>query len=226
MVGGRALSLGSVAVLAALSIGFGAWSAATNPNVAAEQLHQAAANLFAASSFVTVVDTSESVVGTSEVIQITRTIDYEAPNRQHERATVAVAGRVSVQTFTQVGSSCWSYVTGRVAEPLACLRNAFASSPLFATASDVTDQGGTYLLSRQDADTLITTAVSGQQLSIGMAMVAVRISGAFISWQHATFNAGTAGANIMVNQVIRYIDVDAGPDVVVPSGPPNETAAG
>ena len=49
MVRSRALSLGSLAVLAVLSVGFGAWSAMTGPNAATERLPGAGTSLISGS---------------------------------------------------------------------------------------------------------------------------------------------------------------------------------
>ena len=154
MVSGRALSLGSVAILAGLSIAFGAWSATTNPDIPAEQLHDAVENVLAASSLVVSVEATETVAGTSEVVRLVQTFDYEAPDRVYVHATVAVRGSVSVLTFTQVASSCWSYATGTVAGRYGCSQSGtsefFVVLRALLASSDIS-RGSTYQLSPKTA---------------------------------------------------------------------------
>jgi hypothetical protein len=53
-----------------------------------------------------------------------------------------------------------------------------------------------------------------------MASVEFQISGCTIWWIDLAFEASTFGTNVIVDQVERITDVDAGPRIAVPPGPP------
>ncbi|MGO9344515.1 MAG: hypothetical protein ACLP6E_18665 [Acidimicrobiales bacterium] len=233
MIAGRNLSLGSVAALAALSASFGAWSATSGPAVAEVQLSDAAQNLAAATSFVEVADLTEGVIGTADQEQIHEVVDYEAPNRvsvtQTVRVTTAVRHTSSDRTLIQIGSSCWTHLSGSPGSPLACsgkTRQRFLDVLLrLESSSGVTDVSGTYFLSRQDSTTEIQTLAAGQ-FSIGMPSVEVRMSGDTISWERLSFDAGVTGGSILIDDVINFMDIDHGPAVLQPAGAPTATASG
>jgi hypothetical protein len=77
----RAISLGSIALVGALSGGLGLWSAFSGPKVADVALHDAAANLAAASSFVVDLHQTESVLGSDEEVNVGEVVHFEAPDR-------------------------------------------------------------------------------------------------------------------------------------------------
>lgn len=223
---GRAISLGSIALVAVLSGSLGLWSAFSGPRVADVALHQAAANLAAASSFVITLDQTESVLGTSEQVHIGEVVRFEAPDKETSVQTVDSLRSHSVKKITQIGSSCWIYTTGP-ATPFPCMRNEIQHIVGFVsdleTASGVTDHGGTYILDKKDSASVITKEASGQ-LAIGMAKVEVRLSGDFISWEDLSLDAAVDGASILIDEVVRFSDVGNAPAVVAPQGPPTAIA--
>jgi hypothetical protein len=231
VIAGRNLSLGSVAVLAALSASFGAWSAASGPAVAQVQLSDAAQNLAAATSFVEVANQTEGVIGTADQDQIHEVVDYQAPDRQSVtltiRATSSVRDSYSVQTLTQIGSSCWTHSTGTQVSPLPCSGQAhqrfLGALQELELSRGVTDVGGTYFLSPKDSAREIQDVSSGE-FSVGMTSVEVRISGDTVSSIRLSFNTGIKGGTILIDDVISFMDVDHGPAVVAPTGPPTATA--
>lgn len=218
-------------MLAALSASFGAWSAASGPAVAQVQLSDAAQNLAAATSFVEVADQTEAVIGTADQERIHEVVDYQDPDRQSVRLTMhlttSVRDTYSVRTLTQIGSSCWTHSTGTLGSPFPCsgqARQRFLDAlEKLESSSGVTDNEGTYFLSPQDSWTEIQALSSGQ-FSIGMASVEVRISGDTVSWERLSFDAGVTGGSILIDDVISFKDVDHGPAVVAPAGPPTATA--
>jgi hypothetical protein len=229
MIAGRNLSLGSVAVLACLSASFGAWSAVTGPAVAEVQLSDAAQNLSAATSFVEVADETEAVIGTADQEQVRLVADSEGADRlsvnETVRVTTAARDTYFVRTLTQVGSSCWAHSTG--GRPLlpcgdAAQQRFHEALRKLQLSSGVTDSGGTYFLNPQDSTAEIQTLSSGQ-LSIGMPSVEVRIAGDTISWERVSFLAGVTGGSVLIDDVITFTDVDHGPAVVAPPGPPTAT---
>jgi hypothetical protein len=231
VIAGRSLSLGSVALLAALSASFGAWSAESGPAVADVQLSDAAQNLAAATSLVEVADETEGVIGTAAQAQIHEVVDYQAPDRQSVtltiRATTPVRDTYSVRTLIQIGPSCWTHATGTQESPLPCSRQAqqqfFDALQKLESSSGVTEVGGTYFLSPKDSRTEIQ-GLSPGELSVGMASVEVHISGETISSIRLSFNAGVKGSTILVDDAITFMDIDQGPAVVEPAGPPTATA--
>ncbi len=229
MIAGRTLSLGSVAVLACLSASFGAWSAVTGPAVAEVQLSDAAKNLAAATSFIEVASETEAVIGTADQEQIRQVVDYEGPDRlsvtQTIRLTTAVRDTSFVRTLTQIGSSCWAHSTG--GQPLlpcgdAAQHRFNEALQRLELSSGVTEDGGTYVLSPRYSAAEIQILSQGQ-LSIGMPSVEVRISGDTISWERLSFDAGVTGGSILIDDAITFTDVDHGPAVVEPAGPPTAT---
>jgi hypothetical protein len=226
MGSGRDISLGSVALVAVLSAAVGIWSGLSGPKVADVQVHQAAANLAAASSFVVNVDQTVSEIGTADQAQIDEVVHYQAPDRQWATQTVRSNQSVSVKTITQIGGSCWIHSTGP-APPFTCLRNSFenllGAVRAFEKPSEITNVAGTYTLSAKDSAAIISPVSGG--LTIGMPAVEVRITGAVISWEHISLDTSERGASILIDEVIHFSQVGNGPAVVAPSGPPTETAA-
>ena len=225
--GGRSLSLAAVTLLGVLAAAAGLWSGLTGPRVADVQLQQAAANLVASSSFVAALDETESVIGTAEQARIHEVIDYVAPDRQMVTRTISEGPRSGFGTLTQIGGSCWFHNTGSFPSPgcdaagiqllLRQLRN-------FENSSGVSENGGTYMLSaRQSADWI---SRAGEDNGFGMPVVEARIDGGTVSWVQLSFDAGTSGASILVDETMRFSDIDHGPPVAVPDGPPTATATG
>jgi hypothetical protein len=223
---GRAISLGSIALVAVLSGSLGLWSAFSGPRVADVALHQAAGNLAASSSFVITLHQTESVQGTAEQVQIGEVVHYEAPDSEKSVQTIDSIRSHSVKTITQIGSSCWISSTGP-ATPFPCMRSEIQHLVGFVkdleTASGVTDDGGTYVLSQKDSASVVAKEASGQ-LTFGMAKVKVRISGDFISWEELSLDAAVNGASILIDEVVSFSDVGNGPSVLAPPGPPTAIA--
>jgi hypothetical protein len=223
----RALSLGSIALVGVLSASLGLWSAFSGPKIADVALHDAAANLAAASSFVIELHQTESVVGTDQQVQIGEVVHFEAPDRQWAVQTVDSASSHSVKKITQIGASCWISTTGPAA-PFPCevssIQHLIGNVKKLETVSGVTDDGGTYVLNEKDSASLVSSEASGQ-LTLGMAKVKVRIFGDFVSSEQLSLDAAVDGASILINEVLNISDVGHGPRVVAPSGRPTETAA-
>lgn len=210
-----------------LSAGLGLWSAFSGPKIADVALHDAAANLAAAPSFVIELHQTESVVGTDEQIQIGEVVHFEAPDRQWSVQTVDSPGSHSVKRITQIGDSCWISTTGP-ATPFPCeatsIQHLIANIKKLETVTGVTNDRGAYVLSEKDSASLVSSEASGQ-LSIGMPKVTVRISGDYISSEHLSLDAAVDGTSILINEVLNTSDVGNGPRVVTPLGPPTEIAA-
>jgi hypothetical protein len=229
----RAFSLGSIALVGVLSASLGLWSAFSGPKIADVALHDAAANLAAAQSFVIELHQTESVVGTDEQVQIGEVVHFEAPDRQWAVQTVDSsnsgnsANSHSVKKITQIGDSCWISTTG-TATPFPCevssIQHLLGNVKKLETVSGVTNDGGTYVLSKKDSASLVSSEASGQ-LTLGMAKVKVRISGDYVSSEQLSLDAAVDGASILINEVLNISDVGTGPRVIAPSGPPTETAA-
>jgi hypothetical protein len=225
MVSGRNISLGSVALVALLSGAVSIWSGLSGPKVSDVQVHQAAANLAAASSFVVTIDETQSVLGTDEQVQVVQVVDYVAPDRESSVQTITSGATRSVRKIVQVGSSCWIQSTGP-ADALPCVSQGPERllTPLkkLENTSDVTNVGGTYVLSPEDSAKLISSELSG--VSVGQAMIKVRISGDVVSSEQVSLNASVQGATIMISEEISFSRFGNGPPVVAPAVPPTATA--
>jgi hypothetical protein len=225
MVSGRNISLGSVALVAVLSGAASIWSGLSGPKVADVQVRQAAANLVAASSFVVTIDETQAVLGTDQQAQVVQVVDYQSPDRQSSVQTITSGTTRSVRKIVQVGSSCWIQSTGP-GDSLPCVSNGaerlLAPIKKLESISDVTNVGGTYVLSPTASARAISSEVSG--ITIGQAMLKVRISGDAISTEQVSLNASVQGATIMINEAITFSRVGNGPPVVAPAGPPTATA--
>ena len=225
MGSGRDLSLGSVALVAVLSAAVGIWSGLSGPKVADVQVHQAAANLAAASSFVVNIDETVSEIGTSEQAKIDEVVHYQAPDRQWAVQTIRSSQSESVKTITQIDASCWIHSTGP-APPFTCqrtsLQSLLGSLRALEKPTGVTNVAGTYAFSAKDSAAIISSVSGGQ--AFGMPAVEVRITGAVISWEHISLDTSESGASILIDEVIRFSQVGSGPPVVAPHGPPTETA--
>jgi hypothetical protein len=222
---GRDLSLGSVALVAVLAAAVGIWSGLSGPKVADVQVHQAAANLAAASSFVVNIHQTDSEIGTDEQADIDEVVHFQAPDRQWSVQTIRSNQSESVKTITQIGASCWIRSTGP-ATPFVCQRTSFqnllGSVRALEKSSRVTNLAGTYALSAKDSAAIISSESVG--LAFGMPAVEVRITGAAISWEHISLDVTERGASILIDEVVRFSQVGDGPTVVAPPGPPTETA--
>ena len=81
--------MGSVGALVLMTAAAGLWSGLTGPRMADVQLGQAAANLAASSSFVVVINETESEIGTAVQARIHEVVDYVAPDRQMVTRTIS-----------------------------------------------------------------------------------------------------------------------------------------
>ncbi len=224
---GRHLSLGSVGLLALLTAAAGLWSALTGPRIADVQLHQATANLIAASSFTAVVDETESVIGTSEQVHIHEVLDYVAPDRQMVTREITEGRLTGGGTLTQIGGSCWIHNTGPFTRSV-CNRAAFQAFldhlRQLEHSTDVSDNGGTYFLTPPDSSRWILADVPGNRM-IGMAEVEARIDGETLSSVRVSFDASLSGASVLVYETLQFAAIDHGPAIVTPAGPPTSTAS-
>jgi hypothetical protein len=225
MSSGRDLSLGSVALVTVLAAAVGIWSGLSGPKVADVQVHQAAANLAAASSFVVNIHQTDSEIGTDEQADFDEVVHYQAPDRQWAVQTIRSNQSESVQTITQIGASCWIHSTGP-STPFTCQRTSFqsllGSVRALERPTGVTNVAGTYAFSVKDSAAIISSESGGQ--AFGMPGVEVRITGAAISWEHISLDVTEKGASILIDEVVRFSQVGDGPPVVAPPGPPTETA--
>jgi hypothetical protein len=226
MIGGRYLSIASVLSVAALGAGFGAWSGLTGPQVAGAQLEAASVNT-AGTSFVAVVDVTQSVVGTIEVIRSHDVNVWQPPGRASQIETVAVTGAdhdVSYsRTITRVGDSCWTTVEGPASlKPLLCTKVNVRPMTSAETASGVTDVDGTYALDAAASQKFVSAGTSG---TVGMCAVEARLSGSFITWQQISFTVALTSATVEVLETARFSHVGHAPPIATPSGPPTATAS-
>ena len=226
MTGGRALSFGAVTLLGVLAAAFGLWSGLTGPRVADVQVQQAAANLVASSSFVAVIDQTESVIGTAQQSRIHEVIDYVAPDRQMVTRTISEGRTSGNGTLTQIGASCWFHNLGSFPSSecdAAGIQLLLGQMRSFEKSSDVSESGGTYMLDAHESASWISEA--GVDGAVGMPTVEARIDGEILSWVNVSFDLGMSGASILVNETVRFGDIDHGPPVGAPEGPPSETVA-
>lgn len=228
MISGRNTSVASLALLACLGVGFGAWSGLTGPNVAGMQLQVAGDNVAAASSLSEASDITESVIGTPEVVTLHETRVRNAPDRVAFVETVHISGAGPAysytRTLTQIGDSCWTTIaSARKVEPLPCEASTLRIRPLTAaeTASGVTSSDGTYSLSQHVAVEYLETSVS---FPIGMVTFQFRITGDYVTWEHVGFDEALDGATVIVDQTTRFADFDRAPRILEPAGPPTATA--
>jgi hypothetical protein len=226
MIGGRYLSIASVAAMSVLGAGFAAWSGLTGPEVAGVQLEAASANT-AATSFVEKTDSTESVIGTVEVVTTEDTNISDPPDRIRLVRTGRVTGvdqDYSYRlTLTQVRNACWTTVEGpaRLA-PIQCEALRVRAEPLtnVATGSDVTYRDGIYSLSSVSCERLIDPLVGAP---VGMCSFEAEISGSFLSWQRLSFITSVKGASVIVVQSTRLSHFGDVPPIATPTGPPTAT---
>ena len=226
MIAGRRMSLASVAILAALGTGFASWSGFTSPEIAGVQLQIASENLAAASSFTSIIDETESVFGSSEVIIIHEMVHHRAPDRLSVVDTVHYTGAgvthySFTRTLTQIGDSCWTTIAGPTRpgnlKPLGCsastLRHVSLSS---AETQSVTEHNGTYYLSSTVAEKYLSQYVP---YPIGMVKIEARIEGEYISWQRISFELAASNATIDVVETTKFSDYGTTPPIPTPPGP-------
>jgi len=183
-VAGQVATLAVLAALGVLSLGGAAWSVATSPKVFDVQLHDAAANTAAASSFVANLDLVLTVSGNAgslsgaagspsaerEVLTLRGTLDYQAPNRVHviESLSSVPGSALSFHEseVTQIGSSCWQESPARQSGTSAtttCNPKALANFLQFLHAlggtTHVSNRGGTFYLAHRDGLRFLTAAL-------------------------------------------------------------------
>lgn len=240
------MSLATLGVLCALSAGGGVWSALTGPRVADVQLHVAASNTAAASSFVATVDAkinetasgslgSPTVGGSAPQTRIStskETIVYQAPDRVQVKESSAINGQSAPATEeTQIGSSCWqpASASGQQQQCQADSVSMFLEIVrVLEKTSKVSYRGGTYELTPADSLTFLNDALGGT--GGGPApknlVVQVRIEGSNISSEHISFTesqAGVAGSesiSLIADIDATFTEVGSAAPVVRPTGPP------
>jgi hypothetical protein len=79
MIGGRYLSIASVVAVTALGAGFCVWSGLTGPQIAGVQVEAASVNT-GATSFVTDIEATQSVVESPEVIRSLTVTVWQPPD--------------------------------------------------------------------------------------------------------------------------------------------------
>jgi hypothetical protein len=227
MTSGRNLSIASLAALTSLGVGFGAWSGLTGPNVAGVQLEIAGRNLAAASSLSEVIDITESVIGTPEVVTIHETVIRNAPDRiklaEHVHVSGAGPDYSYTRTLTQIGGSCWTTVSSsQMIQQLPCEASTVRIRTLTAAETDsgVTDSGGVYSLSQKVATEYLRRSVSSP---IGMVTIQVRITGEYVTWEHVAFYETVSGGTVIVDQTTQIANIDHAPRILEPAGPPTAT---
>jgi hypothetical protein len=234
-VQGRALSLATLGLLLVLSAGAGVWSALTGPRDADVQLHDAASNTAAASSFVATLDSTikESLIGSSvaggssgvqsETSKTTETVDYQAPDRVKVKETTqtspSTADGTGVIDLVQIGTSCWE-TPADPSEPSDCQASAI---PMFLDlvsglekSSKVTLHSGTYKLDSSDSKHFILTDFldgSGGVTALSKASVQIRIDGSNVVWEHLSFAttepSGGTSANGQPEMISVSLDIVA-----------------
>jgi hypothetical protein len=226
MTAGRLTSIASVLAVGVLGAGFAAWSGLTGPQVAGVQLRSAAQNS-AASSFVAIVDATESVTGTDEVITTQDTTVREAPDRATQIRSGEVTGIDNDYSFrltlTQVGNSCWTTERPPGEHPLECQMSRIRPMPppLADTETGVTVEAGTYSLSPAASESIITSQISGP---VGMSSIQYRISGSYLSWERVSFNVSVSGADLEILETLRFSHYGDVPPIATPPGRPTATA--
>jgi hypothetical protein len=228
-------------LLTVLSLGGAAWSAFTGPKVADVQLQEAAANTVAASSMVVVQHATIKIAlptqagstgGTAEneTETISETVDYQAPDRIHATSTESGSGSGATapvtSTETQIGDACWT--NAPAGDDTSCSAKAISSFFTVVSglekATDVSDRGGTYVLTPQASGTVVEAMDGGQGNSVfGAASgdsVEARIAGDTISWEQVGIHSAGSTVGTSVNIVITYSDIGSAPPVATPSGPP------
>jgi hypothetical protein len=226
MIAGRYLSIGSLAVMSVLGAGFAAWSGFTGPEVAGAQLEAASANT-AATSFVEITDSTESVIGTVEVITTEDMNTSDPPDRIRLIRTGRVTGvdqDYSYRlTLTQIGNACWTTVEGPARLPaIQCEALRVRAEPLMhaLTGSDVTDRDGIYSLSSASCERFISPLVGAP---VGMCSFEATIGGSFLSWQRLSFITSVRGESVIVVQNTRLSHFGDVSPITTPPGPPTAT---
>ncbi len=243
------MSLATLGVLCALSAGGGVWSALSGPRVADVQLHDAASNTLAASSFVATVTakideitsgsfgspTAGGAVPQNLSSTSKETIVYQAPDRVLVKDSSESNGTSEPTAVeTQIGSSCWQPAS-ESGEQEQCQANAVSTFleivRVLKKTSKVAYGNGTYRLTSADSLNFLNDALGGtgggpvpKDL-----LVQVRIEGSYISWEHITFTqneagvAGTGSISLSVDIVATFTHFGTAPPVVRPAGPPTST---
>ncbi len=249
------MSLATLGVLLVLSAGAGVWSALTGPRDADVQLHDAASNTAAASSFVATLDSTikETLVGSSfgsptaggssglqsQTSKTTETVDYQAPDRVKVKETTqtspSTAGGTVAIDLVQIGTSCWQ-TPAESSEPSGCQATAI---PMFLDlvsglekSSNVTLHDGTYKLDPADSKRYILTDFldgSGGVTTPSKASVQIRIDGSNVVWEHLSFATTEPSGGTSVNGQPEMISVSL--DIVarltqIGSAPPVVRPAG
>jgi hypothetical protein len=227
------MSLATLGLLLALSAGFGVWSALTGPRDADVQLHDAASNTAAASSFVATLDSTikETLVGSpvaggssglqSETSKTTETVDYQAPDRVKVKETThtSSAGGTVTIGLVQIGTSCWQ-TPSEPSEPSDCQASAV---PMFLDlvsglekSSNVTLHDGTYKLNAADGRRYILTDFldgSSGVTAPSKESVQIRIDGSNVVWELLSFAttepSGGTSANGQPEMVAVSLDIVA-----------------
>ena len=225
-------SFASLGLLSVLAAGFGLWSALSAPQVAAVQLHVAAANTLAASGFVETVQSMPTATPAKSSAPTT-TLYYQAPDRFTTVGSYEVNGSkvLTELRMTQIGSACWEEPAAD--NPAAPSEESFCAQSGSSEFLSVLQDSKTHLVSRFEAAftrstnktrSLLCRAVYGPfaKLFKGQS-VEVRTDGTYVTWLHIVldFGSGRLAGHPYESVVIGFTDVGTAPPVVRPAPEPS-----